>query len=162
AVQDFLIEHGCTLEAEPGAPEPRVIGYLGYDLARVVEQLPGGPTLGHDTPDVWLGAYDAVVRWRGEAAEIVGRDDAACARLAAALARPAPPTLPPSLGPLIADDDGDHHIARIERIRDYLAAGDVYQVNLARRLVARIAMPGDALAVYRALAEVAPAPYGAL
>src|SRR6185436_8626066 len=82
--------------------------------------------------------------------------------LAAALAGPARPTLPPSFGPLVADDDGDHHIARIERIRDYLAAGDVYQVNLARRLVSRIAAPGDALAVYAALAPVAPAPYGAL
>ncbi|HWU89421.1 MAG TPA: anthranilate synthase component I family protein, partial [Kofleriaceae bacterium] len=72
------------------------------------------------------------------------------------------PSLPPSLGPLVPDDDGDHHVARIERIRDYLAAGDVYQVNLARRLVSRIAAPGDALAVYAALAAVAPAPYGAL
>jgi para-aminobenzoate synthetase component 1 len=53
-------------------------------------------------------------------------------------------------------------MARVERIRDYLAAGDVYQVNLARRLVAKIAMPGDALALYRALAAVAPAPYSAL
>ncbi|HEX4419894.1 MAG TPA: chorismate-binding protein, partial [Kofleriaceae bacterium] len=33
---------------------------------------------------------------------------------------------------------------------------------LARRLVARIAAPGDPLALYRVLAEVAPAPYGAL
>jgi anthranilate/para-aminobenzoate synthase component I len=53
-------------------------------------------------------------------------------------------------------------MARVDRIRDYLAAGDVYQVNLARRHVAKVIAPGDALAVYTALAEVAPAPYGAL
>jgi anthranilate synthase component 1 len=53
-------------------------------------------------------------------------------------------------------------MARVERIRDYLAAGDVYQVNLARRHVARIRAPGDALALYQALAGVAPAPYGGL
>ena len=41
-------------------------------------------------------------------------------------------------------------MARVERIRDYLAAGDVYQVNLARRLVARVEAPGDALALYDA------------
>ncbi|MDQ3368408.1 MAG: anthranilate synthase component I family protein, partial [Myxococcota bacterium] len=95
-------------------------------------------------------------------AELVGPDAAARARLAALLAAPPRPSLAPSFGPFVADDGPDHHIARIGRIRDYLAAGDVYQVNLARRLVARILAPGDALALYRALVEVAPAPYGAL
>lgn len=163
AAEAFLAEHGCVVEPAGDAPPvPRVIGYLGYDLARVVEPLPGAPARGGDTPDLWLGAYGAVVRWRtGEPGELAG-DPAACARLAERIARPAPPALPPSFGPLVADDDGAHHTARVERIRDYLAAGDVYQVNLARRLVSRIAAPGDALAVYAALAEVAPAPYGAL
>jgi para-aminobenzoate synthetase component 1 len=164
AMADFLAEHGCRLESTAaGPPVPRVIGYLGYDLARVLapHPLPGGAARGRDTPDLWLGAYDAVVRWQGGAAEVIGAEPAR-ARLAARLAEPARPSLPPSFGPLVADDGGDHHVARIERIRDYLAAGDVYQVNLARRLVSRIAAPGDALAVYAALAEVAPAPYGAL
>lgn len=164
AAEAFLTEHGCAFgpRAE-GPPSPRVIGYLGYDLARVVEQLPGGPTLGHDTPDLWLGAYGAVARWReGDEPEVLGDDPVAMARLAQALATPAPPTLAPSLGPLVADDGPEFHIARVEKIRDYLAAGDVYQVNLARRLVARIHAPGDALHVYRALERVAPAPYGAL
>jgi para-aminobenzoate synthetase component 1 len=164
AMEAFLAEHGCTLApAGDGPPSPRVFGFLGYDLARVVEQLPGGPALGQDTPDLWLGAYGAVACWRGPGEpEIVGDDEAARRALAAHLAAPARPTLPPSLGPLTADDPPDHHLARVEKIRDYLAAGDVYQVNVARRLVARIAAPGDALAVYAALVGVAPAPYGAL
>lgn len=164
AAEAFLAEHGCPFQPSSGGPpEPRVIGFLSYDLARVVEQLPGGPTLGQDTPDLWLAAYGAVARWRAdEAFEIVGDDDAAKARLAEALARPAAPSIAPSLGPLVADDGPDHHIARVERIKDYLAAGDVYQVNLARRLVSRVAAPGDALAIFSALAGVAPAPYGAL
>ena len=162
AIEEFLAEHECTLGPQSGPPEPRVIGFLGYDLARVIEQLPGGSDLGQETPDVWLGAYGALVRWRDDNAEIIGPDAAARARLAAQLARPAKPTLPPSIGQLAADDGPDHHMARVERIRDYLAAGDVYQVNLARRLVARVAMHGDPLALYAALVEVAPAPYSAL
>ncbi|MDQ3341309.1 MAG: anthranilate synthase component I family protein [Myxococcota bacterium] len=159
AAEAFLAEHGCALAPESGPPEPRVIGFLGYDLARIVEQLPGAPALGQDTPDLWLGAYGAIVRWRGDLAEIIGEDKD---KLAALIAQPAKPTLPPSFGPLVADDDGNHHMARIDRIRDYLASGDVYQVNLARRHVARIAMPGDALALFQALIDVAPAPYSAL
>ena len=72
AIEAFLAEHGCTLGPQSGPPEPRVIGFLGYDLARVVEQLPGGSDLGRDTPDVWLGVYDALVRWQGDRADIVG------------------------------------------------------------------------------------------
>ena len=162
AAEAFLAEFGCTLGPRgEGPPDVRVIGYFGYDLARVVEQLPGGPQLGHDVPDLWLGAYGAVARWRdGADLTIVGPDRA---WLEAALDK-GPPTLgvPPSFGPLVPDDDGAHHMARVERIRDYLAAGDVYQVNLARRHVAQVTAAGDALALYDALVAVAPAPYGAL
>jgi anthranilate/para-aminobenzoate synthase component I len=68
----------------------------------------------------------------------------------------------PGFRAFTTDDDASHHIARVERVRDHLAAGEVSQVHLSRRLVARLASPGDALALYAALAEVAPAPYGAL
>jgi para-aminobenzoate synthetase component 1 len=163
AAEAFLTEHGCTLEPHAGgAPEPRVIGYLGYDLARVVEPLPGGSAIDHDGPDLWLAAYGAIARWSGGDAELIGPDHDARARLAGALARPAPPVLAPSFRAFTTEDDAAHHFARVERVRDYLAAGDVSQVHLARRLIARIATPGDLLALYAALAEVAPAPYGAL
>ncbi len=164
AAEAFLAAHGCTLGGTlPGPPVPRVIGFLGYDLARAVEKLPGGPDVGKDSPDLWLGAYGAIARWHGTGEhEVVGPDATARARLAEQLAAPPRPQLVPRFAPLAADDDGDHHIARVERIRDYLASGDVYQVNLARRLVARMVSPGDLLALYAELAVVAPAPYGAL
>ena len=167
AAQQFLAEHGATFgDGDDRPPEPSVIGYVGYDLARVVEKLPGGSKRGHEGADLWLGAYDAVARWRSGAdggPEIVGRDPRARERLATRLAAGAPwPSAPPAIGELVADDDGAHHIARVQRIHDYLSAGDVYQVNLARRLVARIERDGDPLALYAALARVAPAPYGAL
>jgi len=143
AAEAFLITHGCTLAAR--------------------DPVYRGPMRGRDTPDLWLGAYGAVARARDDGElEVVGHDAEARARLEELLACMALPILPPSFGPLVPDDDGAHHMARVGRVRDYLAAGDVYQVNLARRHVARIASPGDALAVYQALVETAPAPYGAL
>ncbi len=174
AAEAFLAQHGCTLgdraraEDRDAPPEPRVIGYLGYDLARVVERLPGGPPRGKDTPDLWLAAYDAIARWPATGGDaraapaILGDDAAARERLAAAIRGARPIAIAPSLGELVADDGPEFHVARVDRVRDYLAAGDVYQVNLARRLVARLAAPGDALALYAALARAAPAPYGAL
>src|SRR5690606_33967221 len=77
AAEQFLAEHGCELgPRRNGPPDVRVIGFFSYDLARVIERLPGGPQLGQDTPDLWLAAYGAVARWpAGRAAghgEIVG------------------------------------------------------------------------------------------
>ena len=176
AIDGFARAHGASLSA-PAArgprdggddPRPRVLGFLGYDLGRAIERLGDGPARGADTPDVWLGAYDAVVRWpSGERAgadgEIVAVDARAAERLACAIAEgPRAPGAPPRIGALVADDDGDAHCARVERIRAYIAAGDVYQVNLARRLTAPIAHDGDALALHAALGAIAPAPYGGL
>lgn len=167
AISEFLRAHGAGLSAAGAtAPTPRVLGYLGYDLGRAVERLGAGPRAGDDCPDAWLGAYPAVARWASAAGarapELVGAPWA-CARLAALLQAGDPePAAAPRLGPLVADDSGDHHRARVERVLEYLAAGDVYQVNLARRHVARVRAEGDPLALYRALAVASPAPYGAL
>jgi len=168
AAEAFLAEHNCTLDRAldrtPASPEPRVIGYFGYDLARVIEQLPHRAVPGGDVPDLWLAAYDAVARWNGDHCQpsFIGPNpdrlaDAIRDSTAGDLARPAP-----RFEPLVADDDNERYFARIRRIADLLAAGDVYQVNLARRHVSRITAAGDALALYAALSERAPAPYGAL
>lgn len=160
AVEEFLAEFGCTTRLAGGPPAPRVIGFFSYDLARVVEHLPGGPTLGNDTPDLWLAAYDGVARFIGDDYELLGPDPGRLQRTIDI--GPRALGVAPAIAALAPDDDGGHHMARVERIRDYLASGDVYQVNLARRLVGRITSPGDPLALYAKLAAASPAPYGAL
>jgi aminodeoxychorismate synthase component I len=51
------------------------------------------------------------------------------------------------------------YVARVERAKAYIAAGDIYQVNLARRFSAR--WGGCAWRFYRELRERSPAPYAA-
>jgi len=160
---EVLAAEVARVEAGAGdAPLPVAIGYLGYDLGRVIEALPPGPARGDDVPDLWFGLYGAVARWRGDDMDVVGPDPAARDRLRHLIGAGAAVGAGPALGPLVADDGDDAYRARVERILEYIAAGDVYQVNLARRLVASIARDGDALALYRALATHAPAPYGGL
>ena len=48
----------------------------------------------------------------------------------------------------------------VERAKAYIAAGDIYQVNLSQRFVAAWQRGADAWGVYRALREASPAPYG--
>ncbi len=50
----------------------------------------------------------------------------------------------------------------VEVIRDSIAAGDVYQVNLTRRLSAPLPPDADVAALGAALAEGNPAPYSAV
>lgn len=50
------------------------------------------------------------------------------------------------------------YLRSLARIKDYLAAGDCYQVNLAQRFSARFS--GDPLAAWLALQQAHPAPHG--
>jgi para-aminobenzoate synthetase/4-amino-4-deoxychorismate lyase len=50
--------------------------------------------------------------------------------------------------------------AAIDRIRDYIAAGDTYQVNYTYRL--HFDVLGDPITLYRRLRARQPVPYGAL
>ena len=141
-LERFAARHGADLrDTGAGAPpEPRVIGTLGYE------------------GDYWFGAYRAVARWPAHGpGEVIGPD---APRLAALLREARAPGRAPAFGELRADDA--EHPARVARILEYIRAGDVYQVNLARRLVAPVLADGDALALYRALDAAAPAPYAGL
>jgi len=60
-------------------------------------------------------------------------------------------------GPLVRDASPGEHEARVERCRERIAAGDVYQANLAHRSTQRVR--GDPLALYARLRAVNPSPY---
>ena len=49
------------------------------------------------------------------------------------------------------------YITSVERIRDYIAAGDVYQVNLSQRF--EMGFGGDSYSLFRTLYQMNPAPF---
>jgi para-aminobenzoate synthetase component 1 len=61
--------------------------------------------------------------------------------------------------PVTCNVDRDAYTDGVERIQRYLAAGDVYQVNLSMRL--RAPADGSALDLYGALRAAQPVPFGA-
>jgi anthranilate synthase component I len=78
--------------------------------------------------------------------------------LAEALQRPLPAAAPtPRLGNLEDGWERAGYEAAVARIREYIAAGDCYQVVLSRRLSAEY--EGDPFELYRALRRVSPTPY---
>ena len=54
----------------------------------------------------------------------------------------------------------DDYIAKIEKVRDYIAAGDVYQINFTMKY--NFSFSGDPVAFYRDLRRKQPVSYGAL
>jgi anthranilate/para-aminobenzoate synthase component I len=55
----------------------------------------------------------------------------------------------------------EKHKDYVERARDYIAAGDIYQVNLTHRFTAPLPRDLDLYALYQHLREISPAPFAA-
>ncbi len=168
------------------APElPRftggAVGFLGYDVVRTLERLPDATRDDLALPDALFMLADALVvidNAFGRAIVVVNTEvapgsegaalrrayDAAQARIAELLDRL---SNPPRLRPLPLDaaeplpttspytrQAFEHGV---ERIREYIRAGDTFQTVLSRRQ--DVAISADPLAVYRALRTLNPAPY---
>ena len=153
-------------DARCGSPFGAVlIGSLGYELGL---ELCGGrvtPSCEPPRAPVQLAGFRAVYRydWRSGAAEIVGSSRRAVDRLAdrIAAAAPGPRLACPALPPPVSRSSDLEFGRSIERVKDYIRAGDVYQVNLSRRLETTAPEPSEARRLFSRLAERAGAPFSA-
>ncbi len=154
-----------------------LVGYFAYDSVRYVE-----PSIGPakdpgalDTPDILLMLSEEVVVFdnlRGTIAFVITVDPAdtdafdnahrRINELEAQLSNAAPlPPLPTQRG--ISDADFVSHFdqagfeSAVERIKQYIVAGDVMQVVISQRM--SVEFGGDPLNVYRALRYLNPSPY---
>ena len=153
---------------------PGFYGYLAYDLAPHVEsKAPLAARRDIPLPDLWFGFYEAVLvldHARHEAS-LVGQPGPAWAALEDALrAADSPSTDAPqaTAGPrppgVACNFTRDGYLRAIDRVRQYIAAGDIYQVNLSRRFT--VGLPPAAagrppIDLYLALRHANPAPYAA-
>ncbi len=154
-----------------------LVGYFSYDTVRFVETSIG-PSHARDeiaTPDILLMLSDEVVVFdnlSGTISLVITVDPAqgeAYARvqkrldfLQEQLLNPVPlPQLQESK--TVVESDFTRHFSQqdyqqaVEKIKDYIAAGDVMQVVLAQRM--SVAFRGEPLNVYRALRFLNPSPY---
>src|SRR5262245_36606454 len=146
AIERFVAEaaDGAALPFPFGAT---VVGYLGYELGRLVEP-PRDDVRGHAAPALplaRLARYDALLaydRSRGQYG-LVCRDDAGHAP--AWLERVTEPSPPwegaVATAPLAPLWPRERYLAAVRRVLAYLAAGDAYQVNLTQPFAAPLAAP---------------------
>ena len=154
-----------------------LVGYFGYDTVRYVERKVAAttPPDNVNTPDIVLMVSEAVIVFdnlRGRMTLVVYADptgkDAytkAQQKLDNLIAKLAKPAVPPPTGTGREVDESDFvssfgqaaYESAVEKIKEYIAAGDVMQVVLAQRMCLPFA--GAPLNLYRALRLLNPSPY---
>ncbi|MBI2709452.1 MAG: chorismate-binding protein [Actinobacteria bacterium] len=160
-----------------------VVGYLGYDVVREVERLPGAPEDDLGLPDAVLsiiGELAAFDHWRQRvtlvsnayvAGASTGADldriyDDAVARLDRLAADGAQPHAEPLMEPPPLDDPlpevrstmGAGAYGRaVEAAKEHILAGDIFQVVLAQRF--DLDLGADPFDVYRVLRQINPSPH---
>jgi para-aminobenzoate synthetase component I len=153
-------------------------GYFGYEVGRFIEKLPGTPKADIGLPVARLGFYDASAvydhvsrTWTLLAVDlhrgypppydrvVHGRLDA----LAGYLGLPNPvaqgPAKPAVSGRPRWNMSRSTWLKMIRRAKDYVAAGDIFQVNLSQRVSMKV--EGTPWALYERLREANPASYAA-
>jgi anthranilate synthase component 1 len=159
-----------------------VVGFFGYDIVRVIEDLPARTKSGLGTPDALFvftrslvildnlhGRARAVIsvpipRGVGEPeleslyAEATSELDEVLARLQAPISLPpmARTSDSPTAGKLSSYARAEF-MEHVERIREYIRAGDCFQVLLSRRI--DVPLDFDPTELYRALRAINPSPH---
>ncbi len=155
-----------------------LIGYLGYDMVRQMERLPDKNPDELGVPEALLGRltlfaiFDNVTDLLTLAAPIYPRAGVSAtaawelgqnrlAQAEAALTRPLPLAAPPVALPPTPEPASNFtkagFMAAVERAKEYIRAGDAFQVVPSQRFSVPFALPP--LALYRALRRISPAPF---
>ena len=155
------------------------IGFLGYDVARHIEDLPGAPRKSSSVPEALFIFTRAVVVVDNlkslarivvsvmvdpetdlavEYAKALHEIDGIESKLRSGDRLP-DLQLDRDAAPVAATSSIQHDefIAKVDRIKDYISAGDCFQALLSRRME----MPADfdGASLYRALRTLNPSPY---
>ncbi|HPF26395.1 MAG TPA: anthranilate synthase component I family protein [Steroidobacteraceae bacterium] len=143
-----------------------LVGYSAYDLVRYFERLPRPAGDAAAVPDLHYVAPESLLVFdhltRAIALLHAGPDAerrALRAEIIQALRGGLPYRKREALGysAAVSSLSRDDYIARVHRVKEYIASGDVYQLVLASRFAGRHSL--DPFQAYRALRLINPSPY---
>jgi anthranilate synthase component 1 len=168
----------CRIDVPEGLPKSLacLVGYFGYETIGLVEKLPRAPASALELPDMLFVRPSVVLVFDRLSDELIAvapvwpsgtsperlvaaaadRIDAALARLADPV--PADPRLeaaePGERTAVMAPED---YARMVLRAKEYIEAGDIFQVVLAQRFTVPFPLPPAAL--YRSLRRINPSPF---
>ncbi|HWK38287.1 MAG TPA: anthranilate synthase component I [Hyphomicrobium sp.] len=179
SLRALLTESQIDLPPELPPMAAGIFGYMGYDTVRLMERLAGTPPDTLEVPDgilmrpTVMAIFDVVkdeitivTPVRPDAKVPAAKAyEAACKRLERALAaldEPLPHTTSAIDGKLaapkpVSNTTADEYKEMVQRAKEYIVAGDIFQVVLSQRFTAPFSLP--AFALYRALRRTNPSPF---
>lgn len=151
------------VDSEAGA-----IGFVGYDVARELEDVGQDTRRDIGLPDIAFNRYDWVVKVRADSVEVeaVAPDmDEARERIAGVAERLRNASREPSGDPVEAwgfssNFTREEYHQAVETVKGYVRRGETFQANISQRL--SFGSSASPLEVYAALRRTNPAPYMAL
>lgn len=171
-LKDQLARFGLARAGDEAVPpfQGGAAGLFGYDLAWSLEALPQGQSDDMAFPELAVGFYDVVLAFdhNAERAWLISTglpagDEAAQHRRAAERAgmikarlasdTPWPKMIMPPLDWELSDERAAYE-AKVQRVIDYIYAGDIFQANLSQRFAADLPEGFDTLAFYDRLRRV--------
>lgn len=163
-----------------------MVGYLGYDLNRQIERIPNISIDDQGIPDIYLGFYteaividhkerkthaisyvpassnQAIIKAKRRLDHLIDKINSAENKRAQQPAQP--PLHKREANGLLATNltsnfNRDQYRRMIEKAKEYISIGDIFQVNLAQRFSADLKV--DHYSLYKRLREKNPAPFTA-
>jgi anthranilate synthase component 1 len=179
SLRALLAQSRIELPSELPPIAAGVLGYMGYDTVRLIERLPNPRPDALRVPDsifvrpTVMVVFDSVkaemivVTPVYPRAEVAAPEAYAAAverleRIVAALDEPLPhvtamSTAQLALPAIVSNTTADEYMAMVKRAKEYIAAGDIFQVVLAQLFSSPFSLPPFAL--YRALRRTNPSPF---
>jgi len=166
-VRRVLRAHRTPLASSPVPFVGGAVGYFAYDLGRFIERLPDNTVGDIALPEMHFALYDVVAGFDHQAGKwYVSSLDVGAAgaarrrrRLVSAIKRapPAPGFPAVSSSGLRSNFTRAEYLRAVQQAKDYIAAGDIFQVNLSQRFEAQT--DASPLELYAALRAANPAPF---
>jgi anthranilate synthase component 1 len=182
AMESLLSIYKAPVMEELPPLQGGLMGFLGYDIVREVENLPNTPRDDRKLPDATIsviGSLAAFDHWKQRVymlesvplielnnIEIDAAYDAAIERIQEAVADLTKPLSYVAVEPPLAEDykssfdprkNGNSYQRAVLAAKEYIQAGDIFQVVLSQRFDVRL--NADPFDVYRVLRQVNPSPY---
>jgi para-aminobenzoate synthetase component 1 len=140
------------------------VGYMGYDLCHFTEKLPNRAKDDLNFPDMFFAFYSQIIvcdhlKNKVFLARMVASDNSIskpiCMGMAGRRFR-IKETMPTKL---ISNFSRADYLNAVKEAKEYIAAGDIYQVNLSQRF--KTDFYGSPLHLYKKLSKINPAPFSA-
>jgi len=153
------------LECDSDFPVGAAIGYIGYETGYTLEKIQTRPKPGLGIPDCYLNFYDSLLVYDNVDKKYFATSSSEninekLRKAAKTCGKPTPAQGPPGASETVrSSTNRSKFTVNVERIKEYIREGDVYQVNLSQRFSS--GAPPDPFRLYFKLRELNPVPHGA-